>query len=201
MINKADLLTTPSQFFAELLEEGFQQRKIKASPLVSDYLVGLLTQYLHADKLHEGDNQGGSPTLAEMYLRAAGAESALRAELYKRLGDTALYISGVFGDSLNRKVVDIDYYAEIGGSAYAGLAAHSPADPFVIVYEEFSFRFMSYVDLLTYVSQKSFIQSDRDLLRLYDRYVNTGSELAREQLVEKGLIAPLRPNSKMKIAQ
>jgi len=37
----------------------------------------------------------------------------------QRLGDTALFIAGVFADSLNRKLVDVDYYVAMGGTAYA----------------------------------------------------------------------------------
>jgi hypothetical protein len=56
------------------------------------------------------------------------------------------------------------------------------------MYGEFSARFSGFVDVLTYISQDSLVQSNKDLLRLYDRYLVTGSRLAEEQLMEKGLL-------------
>ncbi|MCB0356479.1 MAG: hypothetical protein KDD40_05700, partial [Bdellovibrionales bacterium] len=128
-------------------------------------------------------------TLAEMYLKALQEESQkIKYDKLKKLGELSLYISGFFGDSLKRKVVDIDYYAEIGGRAYDCLASETQEDTYAKVYGEISIKFLDFVDVLTLVSQKSLIQSNEDLLRLYDRYISTGSKLAKEQLLEKGLI-------------
>ena len=55
-------------------------------------------------------------------------------------------------------------------------------------YSGFSTRFLQIVDALTYISQQTQIQSNEDLLRLYDRYVSTGSRLAEEQLRERGVL-------------
>ena len=92
-----------------------------------------------------------------------------------------------FGDSLNRKVVDIDYYADIGKIAYGSLAAHINEDLVARIYDEFSHRFLDYVDVLTVISQGALIQSKEDALRLYDKYISTGSNLAKKQLIEMGL--------------
>ena len=73
--------------------------------------------------------------LAEMYLKATSNEDGINGELLKQLGDSSLYISG-FGDSLKRKVIDIDYYIGIGGSAYATLASYSSEDILSRVFNE-----------------------------------------------------------------
>ena len=39
------------------------------------------------------------------------------------------------------------------------------------------------------MSQQTLVQSNEDLLRLYSRYVSTGSRLAEEQLREKGVLS------------
>ena len=106
----------------------------------------------------------------------------------KKLGDTALYVSGFFGDSFKRKIIDIDYYVEIGGCAYGSLAVSDPSHVYSPTFGELSSRFMEYVDVLTYISQKSFVQNNEDLLRLYGRYLMTGSKLAEEQLEENGML-------------
>lgn len=188
---KKTLILDLKTFFNELVTEALEQRKLKTLPMVSKYLVDLLQYYTVSENL---DN---NPTLAEMYLTALQEESLqIRTEKLKKLGDRSLYISGFFGDSLKRKVVDIDYYAEIGGRAYDCLSKEVREDMYSKVYGEIAYRFLDFVDVLTFISQKSFVQSNEDLLRLYDRYVHTGSELAKEQLLEKGLL-PTK-NSKFK---
>ena len=47
---------------------------------------------------------------------------------------------------------------------------------------------MEFVDVLTYISHTSFIKSNESVLRLYDKYMTTGSELAREKLTEMGVL-------------
>lgn len=181
--SKVTVLTSTQGYFTEIVESAVEKRKFKANPFTTKYLVDLLNSYLVAENLTF------KSTLAETLLTACQAEGATRRELLKQLGDTSLYVSGFFGDSLRRKIVDIDYYAEIGGTAYRNLANAAGADIQAQIFNDFSNRFLEYVDLLTYISQNSLIQSNTDLLRLYERYVTTGSELAREQLAEKGLIA------------
>lgn len=188
-----DLFVSPEGFFQELVQKGLTQRKVKAVPLVETYLVNLLQHYLDARNLFESTyaNEGGQKvpqTLAETYLTAQSSDVPTRIEMLRKLGDRTLYISGFFGDSLSRKIVDIDYYADIGGAAYASLAHCTREDTMAKVYSTFSNQFVEFVDVLTYISHHSFVKSDQSILRLYDRYMRTGSELAREKLVEMGVL-------------
>lgn len=188
-----ELFVSPEGYFKELVRNGLQQRRVQTSPFVETYLVNLLQYYLDARNLFDekyvtemGDK---SPqTLAELYLTAQNSENPVRVEMLRKLGDRALYISGFFGDSLSRKVVDIDYYANIGGAAYASLAHCTREDALAKVYSVFSHQFLDYVDVLTHISHHSFIKSDQSILRLYERYMRTGSELAREKLHEMGVL-------------
>src|SRR6185312_8415266 len=174
---------------------------VKAVPAVQTYLVSLLEHYLDARNLFEepaGEGENKKPeTLAEMFLLAANSDRVGKVDLLKKLGDRSLYISGFFGDSLERKIVDIDYYAEMGGAAYGSLADHVSDDMVAQVYRIFSREFLAYVDVLTYISQQSMIQSDQSLLRLYDRYMRTGSELAKEKLIEMGVLTLPKDQAKL----
>lgn len=199
-----ELLLSPNGFFQELVQKGLSQRKIQTFPLVESYLVNLLNHYLDARNLFESQyaNEAGQKnpqTLAEMFLTAQNAEASVKTEMLRKLGDKALYISGFFGDSLQRKIVDVDYYADIGGAAYASLAHCTREDTMAKVYSTFSHRFLDFVDVLTYISHHSFVKSDESILRLYDRYMRTGSELAREKLEEMGVV-PL-PHDQVKLGK
>lgn len=191
--SSVELFISPEGYFQELVQQGLSQRKVNTYPFVESYLVRLLQHYLDAKNLHEDPyaNESGQrapQTLAEAYLIAQNSDLPVRTEMLRKLGDRTLYISGFFGDSLSRKIVDIDYYAEIGGAAYASLAHCTREDALVKVYSTFSERFLEFVDVLTYISHQSLVKSDESILRLYDRYMRTGSELAKEKLVEMGVL-------------
>ena len=198
-VKKTEILMSADGYFAELVKEGMEFRKIHADPNVEIYLTSLLNHYLDARNLFEDpelEPKIKTPkTLAEIYLVAQNSEPSLRFELLKKLGDRSLYISGFFADSLQRKLVDVDYYAEMGGTAYGELA-NTAQDSIAHVYRMFSKRFVEFVDVLSYISQSSQVQNDQNILRLYDRYIKTGSELAREKLIENGIVALSRDQMK-----
>lgn len=195
------LLLSPRDHFVEVVGEGLSRRNIKTYPAVSRYLVDLLEHYLDARNLFEPDHdEAGNKrpsTLAELYFHASNADPSERRGLLKKLGDKSLYISGFFGDSLRRSVVDIEYYAEMGCAAYASLSRTAKEDNVAMVYQVFSNRFLDFVDVLTYISQKSFIKSDESILRLYDQYLRTGSELAKEKLIEMGVVTVSKDHIKL----
>lgn len=186
------LLSTPREYFNEVVEAGLNNRNIKAGPGIQDYLVSLLEHYLDARNLFDQPD-----TLAETYLIATNSNPIEKVDLLKKLGDKSLYISGFFGDSLSRKLVDVDYYAGMGGAAYATLANCVREDGVAQVYRVFSKRFFDFVDVLTYISQQSSVHTDEGLLRLYDRYMRTGSELAKEKLIELGVLTLSQDQAKL----
>ncbi len=179
---KLNLLLDARTYFNEMVVEALEKCRIETTPYAQQYLVELLDSYVSNRSVMLNS------TLAEQLLRANQSEKLVRREMLKRLGDTSLYVSGFFGDSFKRKIIDLDYYADMGGIAYHQLASEFDSDIHTPVYREFASRFLEFVDLLTYISQNSFVQSNQDLLRLYERYVKTGSELAKEQLLENGLL-------------
>lgn len=186
------VVESPREFFVDRVEQALERLKFQPLPMSRHYLVELLQHFMFSSNLFPTDDETGRArrdTLAEMWLRAQNSPAPLRTDLLKKLGDSSLYISGFFGDSLSRKVVDIDYYVDMGGVAYKALATTSNDESLQQVYGEFSSRFPFFVDVLTYISQETLVQSNEDLLKLYDRYLSTGSRLAEEQLVEKGLLS------------
>jgi hypothetical protein len=123
-------------------------------------------------------------------LEGSGAQQ--RAAL-KQIGDASLFISGFFSDSLRGKLVDLDYYISIGGCAYHALS-RSESDTFSPVFAELSHRFVEFVDVLSEVSERTSLASNVDLLRLYERWLKTGSRRSGQLLVEQGVV----PNQSLK---
>ncbi|PIU00193.1 MAG: hypothetical protein COT74_04460 [Bdellovibrionales bacterium CG10_big_fil_rev_8_21_14_0_10_45_34] len=190
------LLQSPGQFFHESVRDALAARSMETFPLAESYLADILEKYMVTDALYELDNESGKrrqDTLAEMFLRAQNAETSLKLNLLKRLAETSLYVGGFFGESLDRKIVDIDYYAEMGGSAYQMLSRLVAEDTFAHLYKEYSYRFLEFVDVLSHISLKSRPNSNKNLLHHYTRYLKTGSEQALETLLEQGVIPPAGP--------
>lgn len=193
---ESSLIVNATDYFSAVVGEAFERRKLRIPPLAGRYLVNLLEYYLDARNLfftsgEKEDSPRREKTLAELYLEAGQSAHPKKQELLKTLADRSLYISGFFGDSLQRSLVDLDYYAEMGGSAYGWLADSAAEANVAEVYRLYSRRFTDLVDVLSYISQKSMAKTDQNLLRLYESYLRTGSEMARQQLAEHGVF-PLR---------
>ena len=92
---------------------------------------------------------------------------------------------------LNRRVVDVDYYVSMGGSAYGYLsdAMRRPyARPALCdVFGELSNKFVEFVDVLCEVSERSTLSRDTDLLRVYEMWLRTGSKRAARLLRAAGI--------------
>lgn len=179
------ILISPREHFDELVGHAFGEFKINTHPHVKVYLVDLLEHYLDARNLEDQNT-----TLAEMYLTAGQLPQVQKISLLKKLGDRALYISGFFGDSLQRKIVDIDYYAEMGCSAYYTLSKSVSDDLSAKIYNTIGSRFGEFVDVLGLISDRSMFNQEESLLRTYEKYLKTGSEYAKTKLIDQGVIIP-----------
>jgi len=171
---------TLTEFFQGQVERALTHQRLGALDLTRYYLVQLLAGRARAEVAQEDE------PLALWYARALETGgSRQRAEL-RGLADHALFVSGFFSDSLIRKLVDIDYYASLGRCAYQ-LLSHSPSDSFAPAYAELSARFLAFADVLTEVSEQGGTTADRDLLRLYERWLANGSSRNAQRLARRGV--------------
>lgn len=191
------LLINPAEYFHALLTGALEDLKIEVSEHAKFYLVNLLSHFISADNLFARNAEGKleHPTLVLKLADAMNAESSeARRMRLKALGDCSLYIAGYFSHSLERKLVDVDYYIDMGGAAYTE-AANIPGKLSVSeILGELGSRFPALVDVLGQVSEESFINQhakseDHDsLLRLYDLWAKTGSEKLAKQLALAGIV-------------
>lgn len=186
------LLIDANQYFETVVDSALKERKVNTFPLARDYLVTILSFYVPAGNLFDEVNESGKRSqsmLAEALLSALNSEQNERAAKLKRMADRALYIAGFFADSLNRKLVDVDYYQEMGSTAYALLAENTREDLAAKVYREYATRFLAFMEVLSVIADQAKVNDEQNILRLYETYARTGSDLARERLLERGLIA------------
>lgn len=190
--NNPSLFVSSKDFFKENLTKGIHQRKLKLYPEVINYLSDLLEYFMLSDNLHNSDcteaSSRRSKTLAELLLEAQLAEHSIKFGMLKKLGERTLYVSGFFADSLNRSLVDLDYYKNMGSIAYFSLSDLVNETKMSKVFHEIAIKFTEVTDLLTVISQESMVRNDQSILRLYEKYLQTGSELAKEKLTDLGVI-------------
>jgi hypothetical protein len=170
------------EYFKELVDGALEHQGIVAGELTAFYVVQLLAGFLQRPAEGELDEPLGV-RLARA-LEGGGIEQ--RTSL-RQIGDNSLFISGFFSDSLRRKLVDVDYYVNIGGVAYTALSRYE-TDAFSPVFAELAGKFVEFVDVLSEVSERSCCTSNSDLLRLYEKWLRTGSRRSGQLLVEQGVV-------------
>jgi hypothetical protein len=184
---------TPMQFFREQLVKAMEHQKVSTSAFTEYYLVNLLARCVKGDALAPTEPGYDETPLALLYVRAMEASRKDRARLLRDMGDMALFMSGFFADSLNRRTADLGYYRDLGGRAYSRLSQEEAPFPFDrTVFSELAFRFTQFADLLSEVSENSRLAATRSVVVLYERWLQTGSPRAAVLLAEQGVV-PVAP--------
>ncbi len=178
---------TPVEFFREQLGKAMEHQGVNTSAFTEYYLVNLLAACVRGDALPASEDGYDETPLALLYARAARAPRAERARLLRLLGDSALFFSGFFAESVEGKLVDLGYYRSLGGRAYACLGQEAPFAFGPDVFVELARRFSQFADVLAEVSEKSRLAQPASLVRLYERWRATGSRRAALLLAEQGV--------------
>jgi hypothetical protein len=173
---------SPTEFFRDLVESAMQNQRVCAQELTSFYVVNLLAGFVHGDA-HAGTDQ----TLGARLARAMQTAGAAQRDGLRSVADQSLFISGFFSDSLNRSLVDVDYYIQLGESAYRSLARQEDR-ALGDVFDELSDKFTHFVDVLGEVSERTSIASNADVLRLYEKWLRTGSRRSGDLLAARGIV-------------
>lgn len=179
-----------TEFFKDLVDGALLHQGLAANELTTFYVVQLLAGFLQRPAVDDADSEVPLAVRLAQALESGGRQQ--RAEL-RHVGDMSLFVSGFFSDSLNRKVVDIDYYAQIGGYAYHALG-RMEGDTFSQVFAELGDKFLGFVDVLCEVSERTSCTTNADLLRLYEKWLKTGSRRSGQLLAELGVV----PNASIK---
>lgn len=179
---------TPAEYFKELVDAALLHQRLQTADLTAYYLVNVLCQFVRLEAVTETE-----VPLALRLARALQAGGSEQRARLRSLGDFSLFVTGFFSDSLNRQTADVDYYVSMGEYAYGSLSRRD-ADSFSEVFTDLASRFVGYADVLAEVSERSALRSSTDVLRLYEKWLRTGSTRDGQKLVERGII----PNASIK---
>jgi hypothetical protein len=175
-------------YFRDEVDRAFKDEGLEPGGLTEHYLVQLLAGHAAQPILDE--------PLGLRLLRAIEEAPRQRRATLREIGDTSLFVSGFWGDSLGRKLVDVDYYIEVGGTAYGELARGAPeigGKSLGQVFAELARNFARLVEVLMTVSRRTTrARTNRDVVRLYERWLRTKSGWAARRLVEEGVMPPRR---------
>jgi hypothetical protein len=193
------IFVNPSEYFQGAVSGAVANLKLQVSEHAQHYLVQLLAHFIAAENLiPTGADGKPADTLTQQLALALEQEQAdQRAVRLKQLGDYSLYVAGFFSDSLNRKLVDVDYYIGMGGAAYENVAHLQEKKARSELFLELARKFPKFVEVLSQISEETGFNpgSHRDLLRVYELWLKTGSKKFANQLVKAG-INPAAPMKK-----
>ena len=186
-----------SSYFHDVVEDAIKARRVEATDGATRYLVGLLSDYARPD-YRAGETM--DRPLAFLLDEAMHTVDAVeRFERLRALGDGVLYSCGFFADHFEAKGVERGYLFGIGTVAYGGASSmfrvpSADAARQLDIYRELADKFSSFVGVLAEISDATIalgMAGSRDLLKVYERWLKTGSDRLAQALTSHGLV-PMR---------
>lgn len=189
-----DLTANLETFFHDVVDDAMRKKHVEATEAAEYYLVSLLTDYARPDARCNEALERPLTLLLDEALHAPGQE---RFERLRVLGDGVLYVSGFFAPHLETRGVEVRYVTSLGARAYdsAGkMLRGNSGDAAPDLFFELAEKFEQFSDLLTAVAEKlqlAAAPSSVGVLKLYERWLKTGSETLSNELLERGML-PVR---------
>lgn len=189
-----DLTANLETFFHDVVDDAMRKQHVEATEAAEYYLVSLLTEYARPDKRCSETFERPLTLLLDEALHAPGQE---RFEKLRVLGDGVLYVSGFFAPHLETRGVEVRYVTALGARAYDGAgkmlrSASGEAGP--DLFFELSHNFQRFAELLSSVAERLSLAastSSQNVLKLYERWLKTGSEALGSELLGRGVL-PVR---------
>jgi hypothetical protein len=186
-----------SGFFHEVVEDAMKARRVDATERATRYLVALLADYAHPTENAESALERPLTLLLDEALRVA--DPGQRFERLRVLGDGVLYGCGFFGDHFEARGVDAKYLHGLGTRAYGAASSmlrmgQEEREP--NLFEELAGKFAVFVDVVGEVANLTIAmgaQSSGGLLRVYERWLKTGSERLASALTSCGVVPTRGP--------
>jgi hypothetical protein len=182
-------------FFGTLVEQAAAERGVSSTDAARAYVTGLLADFAKPGSLGRDALDRPFTLLFAEALESPGEE---RFERLRAVGDGALYVRGFFWEHLETRGVALRYVSSVGARAYDGarhmLCRTGEASSATDIFGELAERFDAFVELLGAVADRMVARgatSNGGLVKLYERWLRTGSIALGEALVAQGVV-PMR---------
>ena len=130
--------------FRNLTEASFEQVG-HTDPELTVYVTGLLVDFTHMDNLYRVRDAKGRRLeyLVDFQLESQRGDKAHARDTQKHLGDYALFIVGMFPESLQRRrrPISPDYYVAQGKQAYATVSTMDGLRPTAALFRKLADQF------------------------------------------------------------
>lgn len=167
-------------YFAELVDEALRKERLEFDEATQCYLVQLVSEFGQSAALHAagpGDEKG-TPALFRLYERALNCSPRERFAAYRHLGDVALIVSSFFTPHIERSLVSVDYYVQMGGSAYHRASIVDRTGAFAPLMSGLARSFNRLVEVLSRVAESTTLPIARDVAALFERFVRNPDDKA-----------------------
>jgi len=183
-------------FFASLVGEAADERRVEATGATRAYVSGLLADYAKPGALTRDALERPVTLLLAEALESVGRE---RFERLRALGDGTLYVCGFFAEHLENRGVALRYVESIGAQAYDGASSMLRQSGMTAqdgssapdIFGELAARFDSFVRLIESIADRLVAQSaasQSGVVRLYERWLRNGSNEIAAALGAQGLV-------------
>lgn len=179
MLETAQLAAT----FERFLRGAMRSEHVPSSEATERYLVQLLLDFVRPARRDLLD-----PPLGATLVEALCLPRGQRSERLRQVGDTTLFLAGLFLERLERTLVGPNYYVALGRTAYAHLARDCTDRALRTSFAELAERFADFTHVLSVLAERHLFDRDRDVVRLYRRWLITRSVRDAAALVRRGVI-------------
>lgn len=168
-------------YFKELLCDALDIENIKLQQLTQNYIVELLSKSIIQEEF---------PALAFMFFSAQEGDRLQRHVAYRRLGDTALFVSGFFKKYVENTVVGLPYYIDMGSAAYIQASRLTTfGSP---IYQELGNKFRHLVEVMIHMAEQTTLASNENIDSLLSRYdLEFNSKILYNKLITQKIVPVL----------
>lgn len=180
---------TATHHWHELVQDAEKDCHQQLGEELESYLVFLLMRFMRKTEISQS-------VMAERYLRGIQLQGAERNQELQEIGDECLLFSGFFPKIARKRRVSVQYYVELGRSAYDQLSSvmRKSTAP---LFQQLAERFIACMEVLDCLSGRG-QGREQDLILLTELWQECGSQNAREMLQQEFTGLPVKGNPQIK---
>lgn len=184
-----EIITVPSlqTYFFDVLTDFNKKAPCPIPQEIIYYSSDVLNKFALSHEYYDSrEGKVREKILGTKLLEATQVGREEQKKIYKEVGDTALFLCGYFAESTHKKIVDANYYFQLGRSAYSNLNGVVPRFfDIPCFYSMLSTSFGPMVDLISKVASSDRFGKENHLI--YNRILVSGEEMTPEDFISSGV--------------
>ena len=183
---KIILKTSLKGYFFEGLVELNKKSLCPLPESVIFYSSDVLDKFLLSQDFFEiSDGRVREKILGIKLLEATQLNKEDQKRVFREVGDMSLMLCGYFAESVNKKIVDLHYYAKLGKMAYAQLNQISPS--FLDIPSFYGIVATSFEPMTSLIAMLASGNRNQSIKSLFDR-VMRGEDVSDLEMLTAGII-------------